>query len=190
MKTPIYDQCLVRYCPSAPLEAGHRVSTEFASDFYETLMKDAYFAGLFDGEGCIQISRSLVKRGLKNPVYQIRAEIGMIHREVLDEISAFYGPGSVYGPYMGKKSLSPWFRWSIGGRRVELVLRRFLPFSRIKRAEIEVALAFQEHVRTTPHGGRHQVTEASLRYREECRLKLQALKRRFRIHQSLGSPLP
>jgi hypothetical protein len=150
-------------------------------------MSDIYFAGLFDGEGCVTIDKTKIVGTLKTPSYRLTVQIAMIDRRPLDVMKRVYG-GGVYLSSWTELTKAQGYRWCAVSRVAADFLRRIEPYLMVKPEEVEVALAFQEHVRRTPHGGKKQTAEASLKYREECRLKLQALKRRFQTRKSPGEP--
>lgn len=141
---------------------------------------DAYFAGLFDGEGCIQIRKNKPGKNGRQVFYQICVTIAMIDRRPLELLAGRFG-GRIYNSAVTKLTLSPAFQWVVVSRTAKLFLERMQPYSKVKREEIDVALKCQEDI-TRKKGGGKRTDAATLAFRESCRLELQALKRRFRFH--------
>ena len=148
---------------------------------------DIYFAGLFDGEGCVTIDKALKSRGAVNAVYRITVQLAMVDIRPLNALLEIYGVGGVYKASFGRLALAQAYRWCAASKSGAIFLRRIRPYTRVKSEEIDIALAFQEHVESNV-GYRKRLAEDTMAYREDCRVRLQALKRRFRIHQSPGEP--
>ena len=53
--------------------------------------KLAYFAGLFDGEGCINVSEVKPKPGRRSPTFQILAQVSMTDRRSLNLLLKSFG---------------------------------------------------------------------------------------------------
>ena len=106
----------------------------------------AWFAGLFDGEGCI----SLVKPNLnlKHPrkTYHLRISIGMTHLPTIQKVHNIWQLGQVYCYSAGKVASASVGRaeWGVTTRQALHVLETVLPFLVTKREEAEVAIAFQK----------------------------------------------
>ena len=85
----------------------------------------AWAAGLFEGEGSIGIDRRTSRHG------SLRLQIGMCDEEVLCRFKDVVGIGNVTGPYQHKggveKGWSPFWAWSITGRRAEACIELLRP---------------------------------------------------------------
>jgi hypothetical protein len=99
-----------------------------------------YFAGLFDGEGCVRIEI----HKLKNPKRQnqmrdhLEVVIGNTYLPVLEECKALFGGHVKKG---GKSNKQCW-HWKVSSLSAARFIREILPYSRIKKDQIEVALEY------------------------------------------------
>lgn len=148
---------------------------------------DIYFAGLFDGEGCVLIDKQKPAKTGVNPVYRLTAVIAMCDREPLDRIMKIYGVGGIYNAHYGRLAQAPAFAWRAASRHAVKFLSSIYEHARVKREEIRVALEFQSRLETFRSkrfcGGSIPNTQEELAKREEYRVELQRLKRRFKTHQ-------
>jgi hypothetical protein len=89
-------------------------------------------AGFFDGEGCVcivkQVKRQKTYHWLDISVYQN-------HRASLEELQGLFG-GSIV--IEGRA-----WKWRACGPTAGEALREMLPYLRVKRAQAEIAVAFQ-----------------------------------------------
>ena len=132
----------------------------------------AYIAGLFDGEGCVSISRK--KSTGVNPSYGLNVSVSNCHRGVLELLQRIYG-GYVKHYIETRPNQRNWFTWQLsGGKMAASFLADIRPYSIIKAEEIDLALEFA--LRVTPKTFRLTGEEVFLR--EGYKTQLSALKRR------------
>lgn len=102
----------------------------------------AYFAGLFDGEGCIHIRKTRTKT-LK-PTYALVCKISMCSFYLLNDIQGLFGGSLIQErPHKYSNRYNKLWTWTASCRiagRFLLILR---PFLRLKGAEADLALEFQ-----------------------------------------------
>lgn len=144
---------------------------------------DIYFAGLFDGEGCVGLRKRLVN---SVPYYQVSFAIAMVDRDPLDRAVSVYGVGKVYNAGRPKLARMQAWQWVGVAQQACVFLRLILPYSMTKKPEIELALEYQAHQDKYKHIKPHP--PEVLAYREECFLKMKALKVRFPHHPCTESP--
>jgi hypothetical protein len=153
---PVTASCLARRCPSAPLRAGHGVSTEFTiiqpkAQRVTIPLDDRYAAGLFDGEGYIRVNR-WAKPGSIHVRYQLFGGIGMAYLPVIQALQATYGGTlnvnrhSVRNPVHRDQ-----FQWNFSSQIGAAFLRRVLPHLVVKRDEAELALELQSSIDEWKH---------------------------------------
>lgn len=102
----------------------------------------SYYAGFFDGEGCVRISKGYgptVSRPDRQKWYSLQIDIGQTKDDVLIEIHNFYG-GSLYTQQ--PKKGNPITRWSATGKNANNFLRDIVPFLRQKKERVKIALHF------------------------------------------------
>lgn len=135
----------------------------------------AYAAGLIDGEGCIFITMT-AKNGRRvnpRPSYTLRIAVSMTHRPTLEWLQATMG-GCLHEVHhkapAGKRWKRCW-KWHTSGARAASVIRAISPYLRVKAAEAEVALAFQDRIGGGP------LTDEELDIREDLKAQLSSLKK-------------
>ena len=101
-----------------------------------------YFAGFFDGEGCISSSH---KRHAAPKV-----SVGQVDREILHAFRGRWG-GIVHEGKEGKKR--PVSRWGLSGPSLIPLLKDLLPYLRQKRTQAILALTMRAMIRPTNRSG-------------------------------------
>lgn len=137
----------------------------------------AYFAGLFDGEGCVRIGKNK-----PNPLhtstshYYLQVLISNQHLPILQEIQTVFG-GSI------QESIKCYVL-HIASRQAASFLKAIKSYSRIKLDEIELALAFQE-LQNKGALSRSKKSEEYMLLLDGFRLRLSELKQRDKQHFQL-----
>lgn len=138
-------------------------------------MSPAYMAGLFDGEGCVLITRDhRASHPKSGPCYTLRCDIANTDRRPLDWLHQKFG-GDIRRQTQGKKK--PVYYWRSGAQ----IARRFLEWVRpwliIKALQVDLALEFLANriLRSTGRG--KHLTEEELALREGYYLALREAKR-------------
>ena len=126
-----------------------------------------YAAGIIDGEGCILINKN---RGGREYTLQIR--VGMATTDAVGLMHKVFG-GSLR--VCKHKNHTPMNAWVVSSIEAEGLLRRLLPYLRVKKEEAKVALEFRKHIMETRNTGK-KIPIKALAMREAYRLKLQELK--------------
>jgi hypothetical protein len=105
----------------------------------------AYAAGIVDGEGTIGITEigARPKKGRKNPQHRIYVAVAMTDAAIPLLMSEMFG-GSVNTYHYHPERNRPQTRWSLSGKRAVLCLEALLPYLRLKNAQAELAINFQE----------------------------------------------
>ena len=102
-----------------------------------------YLAGLFDGEGCIFVSRQNSGRSHYLGVTITNTNVG-----VLKLAKRMFG-GSIRQNSDSRKHRTTSWVWRIVSNQAENALKTLLPYLRIKRQEAELALDFQKLLHAT-----------------------------------------
>jgi len=102
----------------------------------------AYIAGLFDGEGNIAIVKRKKKEGRTVPIYHLVVRVGMCDEYLPRWLKmAFGGYISFYKrPNSKHRDL---YTWSIGYNNAIDFLMAILPFLKLKKPQVELAIEFQ-----------------------------------------------
>ncbi|MBA7648640.1 hypothetical protein ES703_56428 [subsurface metagenome] len=108
----------------------------------------SYLAGVFDGEGCIAINKNRPRRDYWSPQYRVHLTVAMTDGVIPMLFRNVFG-GRLYARKI-KVSRKRQFTWEMTGHICLPVLKELLPYSLIKRPQIEVAIHFLEN---TSKGG-------------------------------------
>jgi len=139
----------------------------------------AYFAGFFDGEGCILIEKPIYKRknGKESPNYTLVVKTDNTNEWILQRLRMCFG-GSVYlhHPVGEALNVRPIWVWVVRAKCAGKFLKAIVPYLILKKPEAEIAIAFQE-LKTTKWFVHLSDKEKAIQ--EAQRIMLQKLKRGF-----------
>lgn len=111
----------------------------------------AWLAGLIDGEGSISMSL-----GSKNKVSLTPSlVVAMTTPSVLREIVRITGFGKVSRGYQNGFGRKPIYRWGIVSRQAASVLRKLIPFLRLKRKQALLVLKVMDSRQGDNHGTKY-----------------------------------
>ena len=103
----------------------------------------SYLAGVFDGEGCISISRkrSYQKGETKLPIYyDVRLTVQMTDPSIPRLFLSVFGGSTCV--WMDKKRTRPIYRWALTATKCGEAIKELMPYTILKRPQMEVALSF------------------------------------------------
>lgn len=107
----------------------------------------AYWAGILDGEGCVNITTTKPKDRI-TPYHFLRIMIYNSKRELLEKAKREFGCGTIQTHKSWSKVLNYQgkiiFAWGASTRDAEKCLRILLPYLFLKKKQAELALEFQE----------------------------------------------
>ena len=141
--------------------------------------KDAYAAGLFEGEGCVRINHRIRKSNPKSKtVYHEYSEFVTISQRdgrMIDWLTENYG-GNCY--LISRKnhdrfSSEPIYTWTITNSKARAFLDRIVPYLIYKRDQVQAALRLRindRRIRQSPN---------ELIFREEVMAEVKRLKKVF-----------
>jgi hypothetical protein len=103
----------------------------------------AYYAGLFDGEGCVAIEYNNNSKGLV-VVYNLYCRLTMTNKDLVYSLKDNFGGSVCRHPLHAK---NPHHRdtwtWTIVSNQAMNWLKIILPFLRLKREQAKAAIEFQ-----------------------------------------------
>lgn len=114
-----------------------------------------WFAGFFDGEGCITIIRG--KRGpqMMSPRYRLYATVSNTFKPSVLAFQARFG-GNVYRHARYRRDRHICWKWQVDAQRAGAFLRSIKNRLRVKREEAQIGLAFQTIVGRERHRPYHR----------------------------------
>ena len=101
-----------------------------------------YYAGFFDGEGCIMIR----KKHMGRPYHTLDIAITSTNHNILEDFKRAFG-GKVHGAYKSKTHYKDKWSWMVGGDKALTILRVLYPYLRLKSKEAELGIEFQERAK-------------------------------------------
>jgi hypothetical protein len=128
----------------------------------------SYLAGVFDGEGCVSISkkRSYLNGETERPIYyNLMLQIQMTDPSIPRLFQATFG-GNI-STWMDKSRTRPIHRWRLPKGLCKEAIECLLPYTILKTPQLEVALHFIINTkRRKEFGWRNKLTEEELALRE------------------------
>lgn len=102
----------------------------------------AYFAGLFDGEGCLHIRKTKTK--VQKTTYALVCKISMCNFSILEQLQQTFG-GSLHKEreHQYSNKYNKLWTWTLSCVKARDFIIAILPFLRIKKSEAELAITFQ-----------------------------------------------
>lgn len=124
-----------------------------------------YLAGIFDGEGCIGITKIKPQRNAisKNPTYTVYMQVGMTD-EIAPRLFHMTFGGGFYFRRIREGNRKPSYIWMIRGNNCKTVVEDLLPYILIKKPQFELALHFFTLIK--PWGYYNGLTDEDLALRE------------------------
>lgn len=112
----------------------------------------AWVAGFFDGEGAVGIRHKLIKGDLSKQYWTESAILSNGHRPSLEKVQRLFGGCGVIKRSLKKNDTlsEPMYVWVVEASSARSFLTAILPFSIIKRQQIELALSVVEIKTTNP----------------------------------------
>ena len=141
----------------------------------------AYFAGLFDGEGCISIVKS--HQPTKHYHYILCLRISSIDEWLMRLWQSNFG-GSLRKSIPSTPCVTsgatrkPVWIWQGWARTAVPVLEALLPYLRLKRPQAEIALKFQERVTENSKKQGKSLSSEEIAVREAQRILISNLNQR------------
>ena len=100
----------------------------------------SYFAGFFDGEGCITIAKTKPSFGRLRPRFALSVRVVQANEWII-QLFKFYFGGKVYlRPSIEYRQ--QWM-WEVNNKKAVPFLRLILPYLKLKKSEAELAIEFQ-----------------------------------------------
>lgn len=134
----------------------------------------AYFAGFFDGEGCIHIAKKEKQPDGEYLEYQLQVDYTNTNKEVMNYIVSFFA-GTLIKRNGVNFNQRPYWHWKIYSRSAKIFLKTILPYLIVKRAEANKAIEFQDLMESR-HG---RLSEDILQQRKILAKEISLLKGRI-----------
>lgn len=142
-----------------------------------------YIAGIIDGEGCIYISRPIIRETCKSPIYHTYISVTNTEMKLLEWLKSKIG-GIIRSIPTDKKSnviRKPIWRWYCPITIIKEFCQLIHPYSIIKQRELELMIEIRstyQHKSEKGKRGVQKVTDEILEFRHRCYLDLKSLHNR------------
>lgn len=151
----------------------------------------AYFAGFFDGEGCIQITKRKPYAKMKNPSYTLQVSLHNTHKGVIDKLQDLFGGYVGEHKQKAKDGCARLWQWSLHAKMANAFLDAVSPYLIIKAPEAKIALEFRQEISKRigiSHKGHLKGRMPALRpdeleFREEKRQQLREAKKAYKEYE-------
>lgn len=137
-------------------------------------VKRAFFAGYFDGEGCVYIGKKKPSGDQQSFVYGLMVSLSSTNPAILVELKHFYG-GSIHRHNQRQENRKPAWKWQLSPRLADIFLKDILPFISIKKKEVELAIEFRKRI-SGPRETNTKLSDEELGERERYKQVLSDLK--------------
>jgi hypothetical protein len=140
----------------------------------------AYAAGIFDGEGYVDIYKATQSKASKSPSLYVRVVIAQKDGVIMNWLEDNFG-GYVS---MNRKDKYYIYRWDIRSKNALKFLSAIAPFVKIKRPQVMLVLEYEKRKlkfleSLKGHQGFPTLPLEEIRWRLEIREKLKALKKEY-----------
>jgi hypothetical protein len=142
----------------------------------------AYLAGLFDGEGCIQIAHNKPQYNKKTEQHTLTCRVEMTDQEAVRGFLTFGGSVHIKRASEQNPKWKDQWCWTVSSNKALYFLQTIYPFIRLKKAEAECGINFQRFRKSSPYynnqfgRGRIPITQEEIDKRECYRQELRKLK--------------
>ena len=139
-----------------------------------------YTAGLFDGEGCVDIYKATTSKASKNISLMLRVNIAQKDGQVMNFLQDNFGGYVAVDKHNGHYI----HRWEVRSQKAKEFLSLIYPFVIIKREQIKIALEFEtmkgKYLETLKgHQGFRKLTNDEIKNRLNFKEKLMKLKKLY-----------
>lgn len=143
-----------------------------------------YVAGLFDGEGCVNIYQT--KKYVDNRIgYELTIAIFNSHKEVIELLQENFG-GCVQKRERGLGRNENWkigYSWKLSCNQAKNLLEKLLPFLIIKKEQAKIAVEFQTLKESKNHRFIKNIKEINDFY-EICYQKMRILNKKGLVNKT------
>ena len=136
----------------------------------------AYLAGLFDGEGSVNIFKSSGQNGSITPRYFVEISIGNTHKGVLQWVLENFGGRLTHNGVQYTPNSHKTWRWRASTQEASSILVALLPYLIVKKEQALLAIEFQERVTAFKACQHNPLTSEEIDWREQQRIQLSTMR--------------
>ena len=128
----------------------------------------AYLAGVLDSDGCVSISKQTRNN---RPYYSLRVFIANSSRPLIDWLLTNIGGSAFISNRHAPKHHKTVWRWTVRGYEAIPILRKVIPYLRVKCKRAELAIQFAKTLRSDSR----KLTDKELKQRERLHAILRSM---------------
>lgn len=152
-----------------------------------TIADVAWTAGIIDGEGSIFVMKQGRDDRKREFNYILRVSVQSVDRIMSTELQRMWPDGAQFSVQRnGNENWSDTLKWQLSGKRAARFLKEILPYLRVKKAQAETAIEFQE---TTKKHWKHMTGADYEKQIQLCEI-LKQQKADLKIGKTVGLPEP
>lgn len=136
----------------------------------------AYFAGFFDGEGSISITKY---NSSPRPKYRLRVSVGNTDWEVVEFLMDYLAD---YSPHVTtyNNSKKPYYLISFSGHRAVDLLSELEPFIVSKKQQLRLAIDFWNHGKYEVNCRHYRLPDDVMSFREQSYVRMWELNGKYK----------
>ncbi len=151
---------------------------------------NAYAAGIFDGEGYVDIYSATPPKASKSPSFLIRVIISQKDGRLINWLESNF-KGHVYSAR--KEGKYPIYRWDSRAQNALNFLKAIQPFVVVKKDQVDLAIKFEERKQQyvfMPKGsqGFNKISPEEIKWRLEMKDNLKSLKKNYIPYTKNSAP--
>jgi hypothetical protein len=161
----------IKECNELKVKEFHNLENKTIEKINENYI--SYFAGVLDGEGCIEIQRLKPKGRAKNISYRLRVRICNTDANLIGHLNAIFN-GTLRLEKQSRSDRRNIFVWSCKKSDAEKVLEKIYPYLICKKEQAKIAIDFLKTYDT--YYGIFGTPKDILEFRDKCYLDCKYLK--------------
>jgi hypothetical protein len=146
----------------APKSGGHWVRRVHTTPITASDQDIIWFAGFFDGEGCVTIQRRIQLGG----GWHLSVIMPNSACQLMYTLPSLFG-GSCHEQKLQSHQNLRQVRWRASGRQAGIILKVLLPYLRVKHRQAALGIEFQERIDRGNNNGHRPVSAEEAAWRDE-----------------------
>ena len=135
-------------------------------------------AGIIDGEGCVYVNRRKASGRRKTPGYSVKVCVNITSKEIVNWFRENMELTSVFERHPpGNRKVAWLCTWN--NTVAQTLLKQILPYSIIKKKQIELGIQLLDHLKKSKRGGPGNITsDDDIAFREKIKTEISLLNKR------------
>lgn len=141
-----------------------------------------WFAGLFDGEGCISVDRYKPnpKAGERSTKYRLKVRMNMCHFPTMERVHSLFGGSMLYRKGYSSRNQADQGCWSVTGAKCLSVLQIIRPYLFTKAFDADIGMEFCDLLVSQKLHKTSKLSDKDLAERDALYVKLREAKQSYK----------